>query len=211
MVDGNRVDRASQVMLGTLADKDGWVYGSQLREEADLGENRQVFYRMEEYLLPAGLVEEHDREPREQGHQQPRQFRLTAAGTEWVADHAEAIARPATREEVQELARESHEAATSAKESVQNYRKKVHRLKERTEDLEELQERVEDIETQTDHQQSAIDGIRQRGLKNEEAHEEFADEMRETVERQRTEIDSLHEAIAALQQHIETIEEDQQN
>jgi DNA repair exonuclease SbcCD ATPase subunit len=208
-VDENRVDRASQLMLRTLADKDGWVYGSRLRDAADMTENTQVFYRMEEHLVPAGLVEEHDREPREEGHQQPRQFRLTSFGANWVDDHADEITQPITREEIQEMTHESYEAATSAKESVQNYRKKVHRLKERVEDLENLQERVEDIETQTGHQQSAIDGIRQRGLKNEEAHEEFADEMRETVERQRQEIDSLHETIAALQQRIETVEQNQ--
>jgi chromosome segregation ATPase len=209
-VDENRIDRASQVMLGTLAEKDGWVYGSRLRDAADVAENTQVFYRMEEHLLPAGLVEERDRAPREDGRQQPRQFRLTSFGVEWVEDHAEEITRPATREEVQELAREGYEAATSAKESVQNYRKKLHRVKEQVEELQDLQEQVEDIDSQTGYQQGAITGIRQRSLKNEDNHDEFADEMRETVERQREEIDTLQQTNSALQQRLRTVEQKQQ-
>jgi chromosome segregation ATPase len=209
-VDENRIDRPSQVMLGTLAETDGWVYGSRLRDAADVAENTQVFYRMEEYLLPAGLVEEREREPREEARQQPRQFRLTHAGAEWVDDHADEIAQPATREEVQELAREGYDAATSAKESVQNYRKKLHRVKEQVEEVQDLQEQVEDVESQTGYQQGAISGIRQRSLKNEDNHEEFADEIREIVERQREEIDTLQQTNSALQQRLQTVEQKQQ-
>jgi chromosome segregation ATPase len=209
MVDENRIDRVSQVILATLAENDGWVYGSRLRDAADVTENTQVFYRMEEHLLPAGLVEEREREPRSEGRQQPRQFRLTQAGAEWVDDHTDQIAQPATREEVQELAREGYEAATSAKESVQNYRKKLHRMKEQVEEVQDLQEQVEDVDTQTGYQQGAIDGIRQRSLQNEDAHEEFADEIREIVDRQREEIDTLQQTTSALQQRVQTVEQKQ--
>jgi hypothetical protein len=68
----NRVDRASQLMLTRLR-RESWIYAGRLRERADFSENSQVFYRMERYLIPAGLVEEAART----NDDEPRQFRLT--------------------------------------------------------------------------------------------------------------------------------------
>lgn len=130
--DGNRVDRGAQLMLARLRGE-GWSYAKDLRKIADFGENTQVFYRMERYLMPAGLVEERKRDDEDKA----RQFRLTEEGSVWLDEHSEEIAMPATREEMRELAREGYEAGTSAKESVQKYRKKVSRIKNRVDDVEE--------------------------------------------------------------------------
>ncbi|MDN4015169.1 hypothetical protein QX233_22230, partial [Chryseobacterium gambrini] len=73
--DGHRIDRASQVMLRALNGDEEWVRGQTLREAADLSQNGQVFYRMEEHLLPTGLAQEAARRERN-GHVEPRQFRL---------------------------------------------------------------------------------------------------------------------------------------
>ena len=77
--DGNRIDRASQVILRALNGGDEWVRGKTLREAADLSQNGQVFYRMEEHLIPSGLTQEAARTERN-GRVEPRQFRLTEEG-----------------------------------------------------------------------------------------------------------------------------------
>ena len=79
--DGHRIDQASQVMLRALNGGDEWVRGQTLCEAADLAQNGQVFYRIEEHLLPTGLVQEAARTERN-GHVEPRQFRLAPEGKE---------------------------------------------------------------------------------------------------------------------------------
>ena len=199
--DGHRIDRASQVILRALNGDDEWVRGKTLREAADLSQNGQVFYRMEEHLLPAGLAQEAARTERD-GHVEPRQFRLTEEGAGWVEEHAEALAIPTTLEETATKAGEAYEAAESARSSVQNYRKKLYRVKSRVDDLEELPERVRETETKLQYQAGSLDEIRSQTSEIDEAHEE----LRETVERQHEEIESLVEENAMLQERAEQLE-----
>lgn len=130
--DGGRVDVASQKMLTHLR-KGGWIYTGDLRKTAELSQNSQVLYRLEEHLMPADFVIEADREREEE----PRKFQLSASGQIWVDNHEEELSFPASRVETQEMAYEAIEAAESAKNSVQNYRKKVYRLKKKVEGLDE--------------------------------------------------------------------------
>ena len=134
--DGHRLDAASQKILWALRnpwhDRD-WMRGSQLRNAAELSQNRQVYYRTEKYLEPAGLVEEKDRRRKDD----PRAFRLTDEGEQWVDAHEEHLKAPVGRIETQQMAREAMDEAESAKESVRNYRKKLHRVKSDTDDLKE--------------------------------------------------------------------------
>ena len=204
--DGYRVDRASQVILRTLNGGDEWVRGKTLREAADLSQNGQVFYRMEEHLIPAGLAQEAARTERN-GHVEPRQFRLTEEGMAWIEEHAEILATPTTREETAAKAGEAYEVAESARESVQSYRKKLYRVKSRVEDLEELPERVRETETKLQYQAGSLDEIRSRATETEEAYEEFAEESRKVMERQQREIETLQEENDALREKIERLEE----
>ena len=128
------------------------MYGGELRKAADLNENTQVFYRMENYLKPSGLVVEAARAE----ERDARQFQLTEEGAEWVEEHAEEIVAPANREEIAELAHEGYKAGTSAKESVQNYRKKVNRVKNR---LDETCEDVRDLEDQEENKEATLDMV----------------------------------------------------
>jgi hypothetical protein len=174
--DEKRVDRGSQLMLTRLRGQ-GWVYAGRLRERADFSENSQVFYRMERYLMPAGLVEEAARTDDEE----PRRFRLTDEGSLWLEQNTDAIATPATREEMRELAREGYEAGTSARESVQNYRKKVSRIKNRLEDVEaevhEIGDKQESNVTTLSIQSERSKDNRQRSKETKDAVTDLQDQI----------------------------------
>lgn len=205
----NRIDRPSQIILGAL-NTDEWMFGEPLRETAELGQNQQVFYRMDTHLLPAGLVEEKPREDRSPGHEQARQFRLTDAGVEWVDDHAGEIERPATREETQRMATEARDDAASAKASVQNYRKKLSRMKRHVEDL---GEDLAEIEAQHAHDYEEIAHLGRVGEKaHNRAHENqrAINELREALDDRATveTVDDLRDDVDTDERALTTLEED---
>jgi hypothetical protein len=207
--DEKRVDRGSQLMLTRLRGQ-GWVYAGRLRERADFSENSQVFYRMERYLMPAGLVEEAARTDDEE----PRQFRLTDEGSLWLEQNTDAIATPATREEMRELAREGYEAGTSARESVQNYRKKVSRIKNRLEDVEA---EVHEIGDQQDSDDTTLTILSERSKDNRDRSKQTKNavaDLRETmdtraatddVQRLRDDVSTLQETLASTQHQLDGV------
>jgi prefoldin subunit 5 len=207
--DENRVDRGSQLMLTRLRGQ-GWVYAGRLRERADFSENAQVFYRMERYLMPAGLVEEAARTDDEE----PRQFRLTDEGSLWLEQNTDAIATPATREEMRELAREGYEAGTSARESVQNYRKKVSRIKNRLEDVEaevhEISDQQESNNTSLSIQSERSKDNRQRSKETKDAVADLQERMdtraaADDVEQLRDDVSALQEALSSTQHQLDGV------
>jgi chromosome segregation ATPase len=189
--DGNRIDRASQVILRALNGGDEWVRGKTLREAADLSQNGQVFYRMEEHLIPSGLAQEAARTERN-GHVEPRQFRLTEEGGAWVDEHADTLAIPTTREEAAEKAGAAYEAAESARSSVQNYRKKLHRVKSRVEEIEEQQE--------THH--TGLSNMWQQSENTRERSEETAAAVEELQEQ----VGGIEESVSELEEEVSSIE-----
>jgi prefoldin subunit 5 len=207
--DENRVDRGSQLMLTRLRGE-GWVYAGRLRERAEFSENSQVFYRMERYLMPAGLVEEAARTDDEE----PRQFRLTDEGSLWLEQNTDEIATPATREEMRELAREGYEAGTSARESVQNYRKKVSRVKNRLEDVEA---EVHEISDQQESNNTSLSIQSERSKDNRDRSKETKSvvaDLRETmdtraaaddVEQLRDDVSALQEALSSTQHQLDGV------
>jgi prefoldin subunit 5 len=207
--DENRIDRGSQLMLTRLRGE-GWVYAGRLRERADFSENSQVFYRMERYLIPAGLVEEAARTDDDE----PRQFRLTDEGSLWLEQNTNAIATPATRDEMRELAREGYEAGTSARESVQNYRKKVSRIKNRLEDVEaevdEISDQQESNNTTLSIQSERSRDNRERSKATKDAVADLQDQMdtraaSDDLQRLRDDVSALQETLTSTQRQLDGI------
>jgi hypothetical protein len=207
--DEKRVDRGSQLMLTRLRGE-GWVYGGRLREVADFSENSQVYYRMERYLMPAGLVEEAARTDDEES----RQFRLTDEGSLWLEQNTDEIATPATRDEMRELAREGYEAGTSARESVQNYRKKVSRIKNRLEDVEaevhEISDKQESNVTSLSIQSERSRDNRERSKETKDAVADLQDQMdtraaSDDVERLRDDVSALQETLASTRRQLDGV------
>jgi methyl-accepting chemotaxis protein len=197
----NRIDRPSQIILGAL-NTDEWMLGEPLRDAAELGQNQQVFYRMDNHLLPAGFVEEKPREDRPTGYQQARQFRLTERGADWVDEHTGEIARPATREETQQMAAQARDDAASAKASVQNYRKKLSRMKSHVEDL---GDDLAEIDAEHAHDYERVEHL---GRVAEKAHNR-AHENQRTLEDLRHAIDdrAAAEDVEQLRDDLTTLDE----
>ena len=188
--DGKRIDRASQLILEALNGDVEWVRGKRLREAAELSQNTQVFYRVEEHLEPAGLVQEAARTGRE-GYVEPRRFRLTDEGKKWVEEQASALAVPATREETQKKAGAAYEAAESARSSVQNYRKRVHRMKNEVSELDEAVGEIGNRQRGTEMHQVTVS---RRSAANEEAVEALA----ERVEKMEESIEDLEDEASSM-------------
>ena len=138
--DGYKVDGPSQRMLRALRGG-GWQYSGSLRDAAELEDNRQVSYRMEQYLAPAGLVVE---AVREEPEKEARRFKLTDEGKAWVEAHAEELLAPTSREEIADLAQQGYTEGTQAKDSVQDYRKKLSRYKNQVEEVREQLAHIRD-------------------------------------------------------------------
>lgn len=191
MVDGYRIDRASQKILLRLNTED-WTNASKLREVAELSQNGQVFYRMEEHLIPLDFVLEKPRDDDTggRGYHNRRQFVLTRSGASWLADHEDEVAQPASRVETQQMAYEALDEAESAKESVQNYRRKVHRIKEYAEDVEGAIEKVQEmLEERSSHR----DKIEQKALKAESDAHSVSDMLSKAEDRLSGRIDGVEE------------------
>lgn len=139
--------RAKQNRAGTLSlaiapfPPRRWQYSATLRDAAELDDNRQVSYRMEHYLGPAGMVVE---AVRDEPEKEARRFKLTDDGAAWVEAHAEELLAPTTRDEIADLAQQGYTEGTEAKDSVQGYRKKLSRYKNQVGEVREQIDAIRD-------------------------------------------------------------------
>ncbi len=203
----NRVDRASQWMLGALVEADV-LNTTELRWKTDLSQNAQVSHRLENHLIPSGLVEEIGREARPGGTKDVRRFQMTSDGREWVADHAETLAEPATIEEMREAAREARSDAASAKESVQSYRRKVHRLKRRVEDVEGEVEELEDWRSSQVMTTDMMWARYKEALREDQVYGAIDERLTEALEpvADRSDVRATNEQVAELVTTVERLE-----
>lgn len=212
----NRVDTASQRMLRAFLDSEV-RNTSELRYEGDLSQNAQVIHRVESHLIPAGLIEEIEREARRGGTKDVRRFRLTEGGREWVEEHEELIVEPVTVDEAREMAREAVKEAESAKGSVQSYRKKVYDLRRK---LEAAEERIGELEEQEANQEEVIDMMWARYKRvlpepqMREAVGEMIEEELQGVAEERevreveTEVDETQRDVAAVEADVAELREE---
>ena len=203
----NRVDRASQRMLEALAGTDV-LNTTELRWKTNLSKNAQVSHRLENHLIPGGLVKELEREARPGGTKDVRRFQLTATGCEWVADHAETLAEPATIEEVRVASREARSDAASAKESVQSYRRKVHRLKRRVENVEGEIEELEDWRSSQVMTTDMMWARYKEALREDQVYEAIDERLTEALEpvADRSDVRATDEQVAELATTVERLE-----
>lgn len=199
-----KIDNQSQLMLWEMRDGE-WERALTLRRAANLDENRQVFYRMEKYLVPGGLVEEQDRENTDE----MRRFRLTKRGMGLVESRDEKLKMPTTHEQIQKYALEGYEAGTSAKESVQNYRKKVNRLKRRVERVEEDVEEVEDDQREAgkdvEYLRERSQAVRKRSIGNNNRLDSLEDdvEQRATIGK----VETVEDELSGVERRLTTLED----
>lgn len=205
--DGYKVDGPSQQILRALRGG-GWVSSGALRDAADLEDNRQVSYRMENHLGPAGLVLEAVRDDPER---ESRKFKLSEEGEVWVEDHAEELLAPTTREEIADLAQQGYKEGTEAKESVQNYRKKLSRYKNQVENVREQLEHIRD------HHDEYFNRVRSVEKESEDSRERSKEakqgvkELREAVGTRATNesVEGVSENVSVVERRLATVEDKQ--
>jgi len=103
------LDRISKHIL-TKMDQIGDATAADLRDALGLDANQSVHYRMDEKLIPRGLVIEHpDRRDQPGSRKAARVYQLTADGAEWVEDHGHEVTLTDIDEAEQEIQRLSAE------------------------------------------------------------------------------------------------------
>lgn len=176
-MDEHKVDGPSQRMLRALRGGN-WQYSATLRDAAELEDNRQVSYRMEQYLGPVGLVVE---AVREEPEKEARRFKLTDEGEAWVEAHAEELLAPTSREEIADLAQQGYIEGTEAKDSVQNYRKKLSRYKNQVEEVREQLEHIRDHHDEYFRRVSAVEKESEDSRERSKEAKQGVEELREAV------------------------------
>ena len=205
--DGYKLDGPSQRMLRALRGGD-WHYSAILRDAAELEDNRQVSYRVEQYLAPAGLVVE---AVREEPEKEARRFKLTDEGEAWVEVHAEELLAPTNREEIADLARQGYTEGTEAKESVQNYRKKLSRYKNQVEEVREQLEHIRDHHDEYFNRVRSVEKESEDSRARSKEAKQGVEELREAVGTRATieSVEGVSEDVSGVERRLAAVESKQ--
>ncbi len=205
--DGYRIDGPSQRMLRALRGGE-WQYSATLRDAADLEDNRQVSYRVEEYLGPAGLVLE---AARQEPEKEARRFKLTDEGEAWVEAHAEELLAPTDREEIAELAQQGYTEGTEAKDSVQGYRKKLSRYKSQVEEVREQLNHIQNHHDEYFNRVSSVEKESEDSRARSKEAKQGVKELREAVEDRATieRVESVSEDVSGVERRLTAVESKQ--
>ena len=205
--DGYRIDGPSQRMLRALRGGE-WQYSATLRDAADLEDNRQVSYRVEEYLGPAGLVLE---AARQEPEKEARRFKLTDEGEAWVEAHAEELLAPTDREEIAELAQQGYTEGTEAKDSVQGYRKKLSRYKSQVEEVREQLNHIQNHHDEYFNRVSSVEKESEDSRARSKEAKQGVKELREAVGERATieRVESMGEDVSSVERRLTAVENKQ--
>ena len=205
--DGYRIDGPSQRMLRALRGGE-WQYSATLRDAADLEDNRQVSYRVEEYLGPAGLVLE---AARQEPEKEARRFKLTDEGEAWVEAHAEELLAPTDREEIAELAQQGYTEGTEAKDSVRGYRKKLSRYKSQVEEVREQLNHIQNHHDEYFNRVSSVEKESEDSRARSKEAKQGVKELREAVEDRATieRVESVSEDVSGVERRLTAVESKQ--
>jgi hypothetical protein len=205
--DGYKLDGSSQRMLRALRGG-GWQYSASLRDAAELEDNRQVSYRMEQYLSPAGLVVE---AVREEPEKEARRFKLTDEGEAWVEAHAEELLAPTSREEIADLAQQGYTEGTEAKDSVQGYRKKLSRYKNQVEEVREQLEHIRDHHDEYFNRVRSVEKESEDSRARSKEAKQGVKELREAVEARATveSVEGVSADVSGIERRLAAVENKQ--
>jgi hypothetical protein len=205
--DGYKVDGPSQRMLRALRGG-GWQYSGSLRDAAELDDNRQVSYRMEQYLGPAGLAVE---AVRDEPEKEARRFKLTDEGEAWVEAHAEELLAPTSREEIADLAQQGYMEGTEAKDSVQSYRKKLSRYRNQVEEVREQLEHIRDHHDEYFNRVRSVEKESEDSRARSKEAKQGVKELRGAVEARATieSVEGVSEDVSGVERRLATVESKQ--
>lgn len=230
--DDCQVDEYSQRMIETLVTEER-AATSELAENSNLGNTdsgrRKVRYRLDEHLIPGGLVKEIQSADRE------RVFAQTDAALDFLAAHADKIRESKTLDSVDETAKSALEIARDASETVdervssiagkvgsttqkvenlhdhadrnsENIRNLLNRLYEFQDSISDLSSRIDEVNNTQQELQSAIEEVRTSVDEVEEP--DSIDQQLEPIEDM---TETLRHTLATAMDDIEQLETNQRS
>lgn len=118
------LDRISKHVLVKLAQLDE-ATATELKEALGLDQNQSIHYRMDEKLIPQGLVHEHPERREQPGSRKAaRVYQITSSGEEWVEEHGHEVTLSdldAAEQEIQRLTSELRKVSTDL-QSIKKWR-----------------------------------------------------------------------------------------
>jgi len=200
------LDRISKHIL-TKMDQIGDATAADLRDALGLDANQSVHYRMDEKLVPGGLVIEHPERREQPGSRKAaRVYQLTADGAEWVEDHGHEVTLTDLDEAEQEIQRLSAEVRdlsgdiTKLKRWRQEQAGRAGGVSTR---LRDLGERVDDLdELMQKHEHRDYSGIW------DQIHDldERTDRLDARLDEPLATVEQVEQAVTDLDDRLDTIE-----
>lgn len=199
-MDDIRVDRDSQRILEFLKEN-GESTTSELRSATDLSHNSGVIYRLRNYLIEGGLVEEAGQLPGPGESEGVMKWMISEEGERFAEEYLEEIGKPATLDEACEMAQKALDDAESAKDSFQHYRQKLSRYVKKTKGLDN---RVEEIEDQQETDDASLEILFDRT----ESQGDEIERNSEQIESLNTRMSELDAELSDLRKITEALEQE---
>lgn len=179
----------------------GRIHTGALARAVGLKHTGSAKYRLEEKLVPAGLVNRVGK--RYDGGGAPVDWELTAQGREWVEENRESLEIPQTPEEAVDVARDVRSVADQARSAAGSANESVRRLREEFGELED------DVEATWSAARDARDRARKAANRAESVADNLRDELGEEMEQRAMDAteDEFAAATEVLNQHEEKIGE----
>lgn len=182
----SKIDKISQEILDVL--KEGPCRTGELVDETEVNQHQQIHHRMEEYLVPAGLVQELGEAHVPGGLPNGIVWSLTDKGYRFVDDFDDEILRPEVEDlenRVQNLENKikAHQERLQVIDGKRGHLNSLQQdLEERHASLDELNELLDDVEEHVEQVKESHAAVLVRGDKLERAHEEVRQKLSEQDE-----------------------------
>ena len=193
----DRIDEISQVLLQVLRDRGGTSPAAPLRDAAGLDQNQQVHYRMNEYLIPAGLAEKaSEKQEQPGGRKDAIVYRLRDEGREWLREHGEDIERAVDAAKVVESLERTRETVgdfSSRMDRLENkYRSRTDTITRHSDRIGNNRRKISDVGDQIDSlaQESHVENMNKRLNQVIRSQNSLANERVERLEEQVDELEA---------------------
>lgn len=196
------IDDVSEILLQVLRDRGGSSPAAPLRDAAGLSQNQQVHYRMNEYLVPFGLVRKSS-EQQEQpgGRKNAIIYELRERGREWLREHGEDIERAVDAAKVVESLERTRETVVEFSSRMdrleERYQTRTDTISRHSDRLGKTANRISELDSQMDSLAS-VDRVH-------EMDERLSDVIRAHNRVVNEELEQVEDRLSELEDEVETL------
>jgi ubiquinone biosynthesis protein UbiJ len=206
---GHRIDEKSQTILRILRARGTDVETAYLRKHIGADDNKIVLYRMNEHLVPAGLVEKSGEENWYPGLPPGSLWSITDEGREWLTEHDDEIVDAAdindALDEIQHVRKGLDEFWSRLNHVAEKY-------DNRTETLEDHVDRIRRLEEARSNLSDAVGYVHAFRYGQNLNESNIVDELQHInrelskIDRRLNSLESLESKVSDLETKIERIE-----